>query len=76
MGKVLFLSAMAYLAYRYIAKSNRKVREIADQAGTVQILPPERTAGELPPGRAVELLPPAKPVHHLSDAAETNPTGG
>lgn len=39
--KALFLSAAAYLAYRYIGSSNRKAKELNQaQRGTVEILPP------------------------------------
>ena len=37
MGRIIFLSAVAYLAYRYIARSNKRHQQIA--AG-IQALPP------------------------------------
>ena len=40
--RALFLSAAAYLAYRYIGNSNRKAKELNQaKRGTVEILPPE-----------------------------------
>jgi hypothetical protein len=39
MLKILFMSAVGYLAYRYISSSNKKAREItAPKTGTVEIL--------------------------------------
>jgi hypothetical protein len=62
MGRILFLTAVAYLAYRYIGRSNKKARELA--AGEQEVLPPARAA--LPAaethrtGAATEYLPAAK----------------
>jgi hypothetical protein len=42
MGRIIFLSAIAYVAFRYIARSNKKHEEIAGRVGTTEILPPER----------------------------------
>jgi hypothetical protein len=61
MGRILFLTAVAYLAYRYIGRSNQKARELA--AGEQEILPaaPSVTTPErLLTGGATEVLPPAK----------------
>ena len=40
MGRILFLSAVAYLAYKYIGRSNKKHQEIAAQLGNTEVLPP------------------------------------
>lgn len=43
-AKILFFSAIGYVAYRYIGKSNEKakeLREASNQRGTVEILPPD-----------------------------------
>ena len=42
MGRILFLSAVAFVAFRYIARSNKKHEEIAARVGTTELLPPER----------------------------------
>lgn len=40
-GKILFLSAAAFMAYRYISKSNQKARELTQgKQGMQEILPP------------------------------------
>jgi hypothetical protein len=76
MGRILFLSAVAYLAYRYIGRSNKKAKEIA--AGTQEILPPLSTgeAGvsrpSLPKTAATELLPASKHPVRSSSAAESS----
>jgi len=38
MGRILFLSAVAYLAYRYISSSNKKHQEIAARLGKTEVL--------------------------------------
>ena len=40
MGRILFLSAVAFMAYRYIGRSNKKHEEIAAKAGGAEMLPP------------------------------------
>ena len=40
-AKILFLSAAAFMAYRYITKSNQKVRELTqNKQGSQMVLPP------------------------------------
>jgi len=68
-GRILFLSAAAFVSWRYIRRSNARVQEIQEAPGTVNILPPERTASTEPgaasePGRAPRQTP------KLSAAAE------
>lgn len=64
-AKILFLSAAAFVAYRYISKSNQKVRELREGAhGHQEILPPDpeesarviqrEPRAVLPPSAAVE----------------------
>jgi hypothetical protein len=69
MGRILFLSAMAYLAYRYIAKSNKRHQEIATQLGNAEVLPPaEREPAALAPAQM-----PAELAAPRSAAAEPDP---
>jgi len=69
-GRLLFLSAAAFVGYKYIRRSNQKAqREIAEAPGTVQILPPDSTpqiagSGATEPGR------PARTTPSISAAAE------
>jgi hypothetical protein len=80
-GRIIFLSASAYLAYRYIARSNRKAREVRGKTGTTEILPAEAAAREpvpapkaLPSGSAtIEAGRPVRSTAQLSSAAEPNP---
>jgi hypothetical protein len=39
MGRILFLSAVALVAYRYIARSNQRHQAIAAGKGGVEVLP-------------------------------------
>jgi len=69
-GRILFLSAAAFVAYKYIGRSNQKAeRELAEAPGTVQILPPEPGAS-VAPSAATESLQPARTTQRLSAAAE------
>jgi hypothetical protein len=76
-GRVLFLSAVAYASYLYVLRSNRKAkRELERQGrGTAEFLPAE-PPGEtgslrLPgAGSAAELLPTKRSVEYRSHAAE------
>ena len=69
MGRILFLSAVAYLAYRYIGRSNAKHGAIASSAGT-DVLPPA-------PAESAALAPAAPVTAELSaprsSAAEPDP---
>lgn len=41
MGRILFLSIAAFLAYKYIGRSNRKSQsEIPQGSGVTEVLPP------------------------------------
>jgi hypothetical protein len=69
MGRILFLSAMAYLAYRYIAKSNKRHEEIATRLGNAEALPPaERELAALAPAQL-----PSELAAPRSVAAEPDP---
>jgi hypothetical protein len=69
MGRILFLSAVAFLAFRYINRSNSKVRQISQTGpGTVEILPPAAAERD----HATVALPPAKTPRALSPAVETD----
>ena len=75
--KVLFLSGAAFVAYRYIASSNKKAKELRQVRDLAQILPPEAAAVEiessarlLPSGAATERLREKRPATVHSPAAE------
>ena len=40
-GKILFLSGAAFVAYRYITTSNRKARQLRQRKSFQEILPPQ-----------------------------------
>ena len=70
MGRILFLSAVAYMAYRYIARSNKKHEEIAARVGNTEVLPPA------PKESAAAITAPApKVIDQPSVAAEPHPRG-
>lgn len=46
-GKILFLSAAAFLAYRYIGNSNRKARALNEKRAVQEILPPAAEEAEV-----------------------------
>ncbi|HYO80635.1 MAG TPA: hypothetical protein VES20_04480 [Bryobacteraceae bacterium] len=52
-GRILFLSAAAYLAYRYIGRSNKKARELRESSGAQEVL----SAAHEPIGDQARLLP-------------------
>jgi hypothetical protein len=69
MGRILFLSAVAYLAYRYIGRSNKKHQEIAARLGNVEVLPPApKESAALAPAPANPLL-----IEQHSAAVEPHP---
>ena len=81
-GKILFLSGAALVAYKYIARSNKKVKELRQVRDLAQILPPDTAAVEvdssarlLPSGAATERLRDKRPATALSSAAEELPGG-
>ena len=67
MGRIIFLSAVAYMAYRYIARSNKKHAEIAAKIGTTEVLPPERKES------AAILVPVPQVIEQRSAAVEPLP---
>jgi hypothetical protein len=69
MGRILFLSAVAYLAYRYIGRSNKKHEEIAAKLGKTEVLAPasKPSAAVTPAAQTPKLLKPA------SSAVEPDP---
>ena len=77
-GRILFLSGAAFLAYRYITKSNRKARELRQAADTQQVLPPAaetpilESARVLPPSAATEEKRASRTVIDNSPAAESS----
>jgi hypothetical protein len=69
MGRIIFLSAVAFVAFKYIARSNKKHQEIAASMGNEQATMPatREPAALLPAGPAPKLL------EHRSPAAEPDP---
>ena len=78
-GKILFLSGAAFVAYKYIGRSNKKARELRNVRDLQQILPPEPAAHVesaarlLPSGSATEQLRDKRPATASSSAAEDLP---
>jgi hypothetical protein len=68
MGRILFLSAITYLAYRYITRSNRKAQSaITARHGSTELLPPEEG------GAVVESAVVTRQLPQPSGAAEPDP---
>ena len=76
MGRILFLSAVALVAYRYIARSNQRHQAIAAGKSGVEILPPApATAGSQARQNASESHPKQELVPVASSrAAEPEPS--
>jgi hypothetical protein len=68
MGRIVFLSAVAYLAYRYISSSNKKHQEIAAKLGKTEVL----TAVSKQSAALVPAVERPKVIQH-SAAAEPEP---
>jgi hypothetical protein len=47
MGRILFLSAVAFVAYRYIARSNQRHQQLPSGENTVELLPPASTVSDV-----------------------------
>jgi hypothetical protein len=80
-GKILFLSGAAFVAYKYIGDRNRKAKELRQVRDLQQILPPEPATHEidssarlLPSSSATELLRDKRPATVSSSAAEDLPS--
>lgn len=75
MGRILFLSAVAFLAYRYIGRSNQRHQPLGAGNKTVEVLPPVPDASSpAGPLSAVESnLQPALTSATISRAAESDP---
>jgi hypothetical protein len=70
-AKILFLSAAAFVAYRYIASSNKKAHELRQQrTGVQQVLPPADQAVQ---ESATVTQREPRPVLATSSAAEPDP---
>ena len=76
-GKILFLSGAAFVAYKYIGRNNRKAKELHQVRDLQQILPPETASHDsdssarlLPSGNAAEILRDKRPATVQSAAAE------
>lgn len=79
-GKILFLSGAAFVAYKYIASSNQKARQLRQVRDLAQILPPESASVDvessarlLPTEAATERLRDKRPATAQSAAAEDFP---
>ena len=70
MGRILFLSAVAYLAFRYIARSNKKHEEIAARVGNTEVLSPAPKESA-----AASPAPVPQVLEQPSAAAEPHPRG-
>jgi hypothetical protein len=46
MGRILFLSAVAFMAYKYIARSNQRHQQVPEGDNKVEVLPPSPAASE------------------------------
>jgi hypothetical protein len=44
MGRILFLSAVAFVAYRYIARSNQRHQQLPSGDSNIELLPPTTLA--------------------------------
>jgi hypothetical protein len=69
MGRILFLSAVAFLAFRYIGKSNKKHGEITAKADSSELL--LEAAKE--PAALITAPPAPKLLAPQSPAAEPDP---
>ncbi|MBC8165704.1 MAG: hypothetical protein H7Y20_07520 [Bryobacteraceae bacterium] len=69
-GRVLFLSAVAMVAYRYITRSNKQIARLSEPQGSVTLLPSEPPVAALTPSLATEAGRPARVAPRLSAAAE------
>lgn len=70
MVRLLFMSAVAFVAYKYIGRSNRKHQSaIMSQPGTLEILPPELVSS----ARVVTAPEQPKQTATRSAAAEPDP---
>jgi len=63
------MSAAAFFAWRYIRRSDQKVQEIREKAGTVEILPPEEP-DTAQVSSAAEIGKTSRTAPELSAAAE------
>ena len=81
MGRILFLSTVAFLAYRYISRSNQRHQSLpSGEKNGVEILPPAPTTVSLNPAAtsgvfssASETVPHARLITTTSRAAESDP---
>jgi hypothetical protein len=79
MGRILFLSTVAFLAYRYISKSNQKHQALpaSNEKGTIEILPPTSASASVraPASRDSAVEPVSRPrlITTPSRAAESDP---
>ena len=70
MVRLLFMSAVAFVAYKYIGRSNRKHQlTTTSQPGTLEILPPEPVSS----ARVISAPEQPKQIVARSAAAEPDP---
>jgi hypothetical protein len=80
MGRILFLSTVAFLAYRYISKSNQRHQSLpaGETKGALEILPPTTSSLTSPSTSAIrsaatEPVPHPRLIPTTSRAAEADP---
>lgn len=78
MGRIVFLSAVAFLAYKYISRSNKRHQALTPGAeGALEILPPTpstaKVTAPLSRGLATESTPAVRVLATTSRAAESEP---
>ena len=72
MGRIIFLSAMAFVAFRYISRSNKRHEGIGAGTGGTEVLAPP-VSPKLVVASAVP-VPAVKSPEKPSVAAEPNPS--
>jgi hypothetical protein len=71
MGRILFLSAVALVAYRYIVRSNLRHQPLNSGKGNVEILPPTTPAPRAAVSEARPAATEARPQQQLVGAASS-----
>jgi hypothetical protein len=73
MGRIFFLSAMAFLAYKYIARSNKQHQPLDTANKEVEVLPPAPPSTITEQSQASIAEPQPKLVAAGSRAVEAEP---
>ncbi len=75
MGRILFLSAVAFIAYKYIARSNQRHQQLPSADASAELLPP--ASSQSSPAPTLSAVEPDRPVRELavvSSAVEPDPS--